>query len=138
MDLLPVVETIGVSDFQHGFSKCWRVLASGAVVHVVSKRNGLHRAWLVPELEPGYEPVPIGCNELRDHLGMVFELVRDGVVFEITDQQGGQKATVRGYLQLAPPEGLARLDRALQFTVRRRGGSRLRDIWPLETAARPS
>lgn len=141
MDLLPPVLTLGVCEFQHGFARCWSELASGAVIHVVSKRNGLHRAWLVPDLEPGYETVPIGCVELRAHLGPVFDFVRDGTVFEVRDEQGSQpgaaKATVRGYLQWTAPPGIARLDQALHFTVRSFGRSRLREIWPTELEARP-
>lgn len=138
----PAVVTLGVCEFQHGFARCWRELASGAAIHIVHKRAGLHRAWLVPERPEGCEtPVPVTCSMLRDHLGPVFDLVRGGAVFEVRDAQGAQpggpKAIVRGYLTWCPPEGIARLDAALQFTVRSFGRSRLRDIWPLETEARP-
>jgi len=142
MELLPALLTMGVCEFQHNFARCWRELSSGAVIHIVHKRNGLHRAWLVPPpLEPGFEAVPIGCNELRAHLGQVFDFVRDGTVFQVCDMQGAPqsgvfKTTVRGYLQLTPPEGLARLDTALHFTVRSFGRTRLRDIRPTETKAR--
>lgn len=136
MELLPPVVTVGVCEFQHGFARCWRELESGKVVQVVSKRNGLHRAWLVPDLEPGYEAEPIGCNEVRQHMGQVFELVRLGTVFEVRDTQGS-RSKVRGYLTWCPPEGIARLDRALRYARRTRTGrTQLKDIWPTELEAR--
>jgi hypothetical protein len=150
MDLLPAVVTMGIHEFQRSMSRAWRGLEAGDVIHLVHKRAGLHRAWLVPELEPGCEaPEPVTCSMLREHLGQVFELVALGTVVQVRDEQGanqhkghGEEAIVRGYLQWTPPEGIARLDRALQYATRLPrtayggGGRRLRDIWPTEVQAR--
>ena len=62
--------------------------------------------------------------------------VADGIVWAVTDQHSG---AVRGYVQLCPPEPIARLDAALQFASRRSrtGRARLRDLMPAEAEARP-
>ena len=145
MELLPAVVTMGVHEFQRSLARAWRELESGAVVHLVHKRAGLHRGWLVPELPEGSgAPEPVTCSVVREHLGQVFQLVCLGTVFEVRDAQGwkGNETIVRGYLTWCPPEGIARLDAALQYatglprTAYGGGGRRLRDIWPIELEAR--
>jgi hypothetical protein len=116
---LPAVVTVGGYELQHGLGRLWAELESGAVIHVVAKNSGLHRAWLVPELPAGFEAERITCNELTRRVGWALDRVRDGVVFEVFD---GSRRMVRGYLMLTPPDCLARLDIALQYTHRTRGG----------------
>jgi len=132
---LPAVVTMGVRETAQHSSRVWAELVSGAVVHVVDKRTGRTRGWVVPEPEDGSQPERIGCQELATRFGFYLEQVRDGYVFEIFDRNAD---TVRGYLQWAPPDPIARIDAALQFASRRTryGPGRMRSVWPAETVAR--
>jgi hypothetical protein len=134
---LPAVVTLGCREASANLGRVWAELASDAVVHVVDKRTGRHRGWIVPELETGYLARRAGCQDIARQLGGYLEAVRDGEVFEVFDHQAG---TVRGYLQWCPPDPIARLDAAIQFAARRSrtGRTKLRNIWPLEVTARPS
>jgi hypothetical protein len=116
---LPAVVTVGGYELQHGLGRLWAELVSGAVIHIVAKNSGLHRAWLVPELPDGFETRRITCNELTRRVGWALNQVRDGMCFEVYD---GSRRMVRGYLMLTPPDCLARLDIALQYTRRARTG----------------
>ena len=112
-------------------------------MHVVHKRSGLHRAWLLRELPEGFEvDARVSCTGLRRYLGQVLDRVRDGDTIEIRDAQGVQPGNsgipgqVRGYLLLTPPEPVARLGGTLPCLTRTRSG---RPVWlrfsPLETVA---
>jgi hypothetical protein len=133
--LLAEVADFGSKDLQKYASQAWAKLASGTLIHVVDRKMGRHKAWLVPVLEPGYRAERIGCVEFTHRLGTWLDRVRDGDSFEIFDYHAHE---VRGYITWCPPDAIARLDTALRFASRRTRGGRVRllDIMPTETAAR--
>jgi hypothetical protein len=139
--LLAEVADFGSKDLQKHASQAWAELAAGTLVHVVDRKMGRHKAWLVPVLEPGYQAERISCQEFIKKLGTVLDRVRDGEVFEVAHHSGGGRGAVAvvGYVTWCPPDPVARLDTALRFASRRSrsGRTRLRDIMPTEVEARP-
>jgi hypothetical protein len=130
---LPAVVTVGGTELTHSIARVWQELESGAVVRVVNKRSGRHRAWIVPELPAGYEAERISVNELLKNAGRVLDDVRDGTCFEVFDHVS---RTASGYVIWAAPDCLAALACVIPYTVRTRTGRRVqRDMWPLAVAA---
>jgi hypothetical protein len=138
VDELPAeVITLGTREVQHERARIWAELASGAVIHVVDRKMGRHKGWIVPSPEPGYQAVPVSCAEFGRRTGTLLDRARDGEVFEITDYASGGPV-IRGYLQWCPAEPLARLRAVLTFAKRRTRTGRvpLARILPTELEAR--
>jgi hypothetical protein len=134
---LPAIVTVGGCEFQHMIGRLWAELESGAVVHIVNKRNGRHRGWLVPERPAGYETVRVSVNTLAKSVGRILDDMRDGAAFEVYDHVRG---VARGYLVWAPPDCLAALGWGVSIPYFRRGRTgRLlqRDIYPLAVESEP-
>ena len=134
-NVLPTVVTVGVREAQASLGRVWTELADGCAVHVVDKRTGRHRGWLVRDLEDGYQPRRVGCENAARRFGGYLAAVRDGDVFECYDHHASQ---VRGYIQWCAPDAIARLDTAIRFAGRRTRGGRVpvRTIRPTEVMAR--
>lgn len=125
----PVVVTFGIKDLEHGVARARAELASGAAIHLVSKRAGprdgspRHRAWITPECDPGYETERVSVNDFLKGMSRLLDQVEEhGTALEVYDSRAGQVAF---YVTWCPPESLARQPGVLQFYVTSRTGRAL-------------
>jgi hypothetical protein len=131
---LPAVVTAGGYDLQHRFGDLCQELDSGAEVHLVGLQTGRHRGWLLRQKPDGSSPERLMVSEMKRSIGLVLELVRDGVVYEVYQ---GKKREVIGYLTWGPPDCLAQLDLLIPYTQRGPYTARTRHIRPLAVQAEP-
>lgn len=119
-DELTVV-TFASRALQSQRAQLWEALESGAAVHLVNLRSGVHRGWLTAEVDAGYETTRIGCRQLGSRMGQILEAVRTGTTFEVVDHQTG---AIRCYLTWCPPRAIAEADvpSLLTYQVKRRQG----------------
>lgn len=127
----PAVATFGIKDMERGEARARAELASGAVVHLVSKRSGPRggrprHPWITLAVDPGYEVGRVSVNDFLKGMAGLLDRVEDGRTFEVFDNV---RKVVAYYVTWCPPESLARRPEVLQFyTTSRTGRLLLREF----------